>query len=124
MKSKKCNQFGVIMNKKTNFWTEPVKAGYIELLFTSLPSLIIISIFITFNTKKFYFLLTPLILITLMILSKPVAKCEMCGKSLNHKVKGLFDFHIQCDCVKGRWRPVWYLWCENIHNRVFKKSVS
>ena len=50
-----------------------------------------------------------------------VQDMDFLARKLKHEVKGLFDFHIQCDCVKGRWRPIWYLWFEDIHNKIFRK---
>ena len=101
---------------------EGIKPNYINLLLTSVPTSIFIGIFLIFNEKILWFIFIPFGLLFLSFLSKPLEKCEFCDKPIKHHSKGLFDFHIQCDCIKDRWRPIWYLWCENLHKRIFNSK--
>ena len=107
--------------KKIGYLEKGVEPNYLNLLFTSVPTMLIIILFLVIKNKNLWLLLFPFGVFGLLILKKPLEKCEFCGKPIKHKIQGLFDLHIQCGCIENRWRPIWHLWAENIHNRIFRK---
>lgn len=112
------------MKKKsiTNYlFKESPKADKLSIWFTSYPTIIIFSVILAIQINIFWILL-PLLLLFISILSKPIKNCEFCKTPLRKKVDGLIEYHIQCECVKNRWRPVWYSWFENIHNKIFRRN--
>lgn len=106
---------------ETYLLRESPKADKFSIWFTSFPTIIIFSIILISQTRNFYWTLLPIIFIGILLLSKPVTNCEFCKEPLEKKVDGFIEYHIQCECVKNRWRPIWYSWIDNLHNKIFSK---
>lgn len=96
------------------------KPTYLNLMLTSFPTMIIISVFLAI-TSKWYFIFVPAVFVGILLFTKPIDACETCGLPFKKEVKGFFEFHTQCECVPDRWRPVWYSWIEDWRNKILSK---
>ena len=97
---------------------ESHEANWFNLMCTALPVAVFISLYYTIKARNLLCLLAPAMLYAVIVFSKPVEKCEHCSKTIKHNVEGPFDFCV-CGCNKKRWRPVWYLWAEKLHKKIF-----